>query len=215
MDQGVSRNRSILERYIPLEAVPLVIDWIYRYDFKLKIKRSRDSREGDYTPPRKGKNHVITVNRDLNPYSFLVTLTHEVAHLVAWTRVGNKQNPHGEEWKQQYRNLLAALISFSDSSDNKFLPDKLKKALIVHSKDPSASSCSDPHLFRVLHTFDAVPLVRLLEDLPAGSRFRILSKKRSEVFVKEEKIRTRYKCRSLGEGDTYFVPALCKVMQEE
>ena len=76
------RNADILVKYIPEAAVPTIAEWIIHYDFKLKIKKERNSRLGDYTPPREGLNHLITINHNLNKYAFLITLVHEVAHLV-------------------------------------------------------------------------------------------------------------------------------------
>ncbi len=104
--QQEERNRSILKKYIPEPAVDTIAEWIYKYNFKLKVKKSRASKEGDYTPPHSGKNHVITINHDLNKYAFLVTLIHEVAHLVAWEKYKGRVNPHGKEWKLEYSRLL-------------------------------------------------------------------------------------------------------------
>ena len=80
------RNQSILDKYLPEQAVPVIAQWIYKYDFKLKIKKSRSSKYGDYRPPVKGQNHLITINHDLNKYAFLITLVHEIAHLTNFNK---------------------------------------------------------------------------------------------------------------------------------
>ena len=59
----------------------------------------RNSRYGDYTAPRNGQNHLITVNHNLNKYAFLITLVHEVAHLVTYNNHRHRVSPHGGEWK--------------------------------------------------------------------------------------------------------------------
>ena len=100
------RNRAILSKYIPDPAIDTIGEWIYKYNFKLKVKKPRSSKEGDYTSPHSGKNHVITINKDLNKYAFLVTLIHEVAHLVTWEKYKGRVNPHGREWKTEYTLLL-------------------------------------------------------------------------------------------------------------
>src|SRR5574337_89035 len=92
MDQ-LTRNKTILKKYIPEPAVPLIAEWIYHFNFKLKIKKARLSRFGDYMPPMNGKNHVITVNNDLNPYAFLLTLVHEIAHLRSEEHTSELQSP--------------------------------------------------------------------------------------------------------------------------
>src|SRR5579863_8574196 len=98
--QQLYRNKSILSKYIPESAVATIADWVYVYDFKLKIKRSRSTKYGDYRPPVKGQNHQITINHDLYKYAFLNTLVHEIAHLSAWKKYGDTIQSHGKEWKQ-------------------------------------------------------------------------------------------------------------------
>ena len=39
------------------------------------------------------------MNNNLNKYSFLITITHEIAHMMIWEKHQNKVDPHGEEWK--------------------------------------------------------------------------------------------------------------------
>ena len=78
--EQLERNQSILYKYIPEKAVPAISEWIYKFDFKLRIKKSRLSKYGDYRPPVNGENHLITINYDMNKYAFLITLVHEIAH---------------------------------------------------------------------------------------------------------------------------------------
>ena len=82
MMNSFERNRSILERYLPDAAVPIISHWIFSFDFKLKIKRPRSSKYGDYRAAERGSNHQITINNNLNKYAFLITLVHEIAHLT-------------------------------------------------------------------------------------------------------------------------------------
>ena len=62
MTHQLARNQSILKKYIPEEAVPIVSEWIFKFDFKLKIKKSRSTKFGDYRPPVKGENHQMVYN---------------------------------------------------------------------------------------------------------------------------------------------------------
>ena len=50
------------------------------------------------------------MNGDLNPYSFLITTLHEFAHLHTFQQHGNRVNPHGDEWKTNFRKLLIDMI---------------------------------------------------------------------------------------------------------
>src|SRR6202007_2054142 len=105
------RNSAVLQKYIPEPAVPIIARWIIEYDFKLKIKRERNTKLGDYRSPSAGQNHTITINYNLNKYAFLITLVHEVAHLVTFTRHKDDVNPHGEEWKQNYKLLMRHFLN--------------------------------------------------------------------------------------------------------
>ena len=89
------RNSNLLLKYIPETSAPLIAQWVVEYDFKLKIKRERNTKLGDYRSPQNGGNHIITVNHNLNKYSFLITLVHEIAHLVTFNAHKDRVLPHG------------------------------------------------------------------------------------------------------------------------
>lgn len=209
----MERNQLILRKYIPEPAVNIIADWIVRYNFKLKIRNERASREGDYHPPRNGRNHLITVNRDLNPYAFLVTLIHEVAHLITWEKYGRKAAPHGAEWKRTYGDLLHFFLLLEE--EKRVFPDELSKALHRHRVAPPAAGCTDLALARVLRNYDAPSSTTSLEKLEEGSSFRIAHQRSShgqQVFVKGRRLRTRYKCRQPSTGKEFLVHALCRVI---
>jgi hypothetical protein len=214
---ALERNKTILAKYIPLQAVPILADWIYTYNFKLKIKKSRSTKQGDYSPPHEGKNHTITINHDLNPYSFLITLLHEVAHLITWEKYKGRVNPHGSEWADEYSTLLLYFLKIDKSLplENKLFPAEITTALQKHLLNPSASSCTDIHLFRVLRKFDADSHELTLEQISLGASFRIIHSKTNhstELFIKGEKRRTRYHCIQQNTRKAYLVHALCKVV---
>ena len=96
--QQFERNCNVLKKYIPESTVPQIAFWIVEYDFKLKIKKERSTRLGDYTSPRNGSNHLITINHNLNQYSFLITLVHEIAHIVTFNVHKERVRPHSAEW---------------------------------------------------------------------------------------------------------------------
>ena len=100
------KNSEILKKYLPEATVPVIAQWIVDFDFKLKITKERTTRLGDYTSPRPGLNHTITINHNLNRYAFLITMVHEVAHLVTYNEYKNSVNPHGKEWKQNFQRSL-------------------------------------------------------------------------------------------------------------
>ena len=80
--------------------------WLNTYNCQLKIKKPRLTKLGDYRCPQNGKGHIISINNNLNPYAFLITLTHEIAHMMVWEKHQNKVLPHGSEWKEMFQKLM-------------------------------------------------------------------------------------------------------------
>ena len=74
-----------LARYLPEHAVKPVFELSVANQVHLKIVNERQTRHGDYRRALTGK-HEITVNASLNQYKFLITLIHEIAHLVAFEK---------------------------------------------------------------------------------------------------------------------------------
>ena len=96
--------KSILEKYLPKAAVDRVFTLIQIYHVHLKIVNERQTRHGDYRRHPDGF-HQITVNANLNKYRFLMTLIHEIAHLVAFEKYGRNILPHGTEWKITFQHF--------------------------------------------------------------------------------------------------------------
>ena len=200
MDQ-LTRNQSILAKYIPEPAIPLISEWIYHFNFKLKIKKARQSKFGDYRPPLPGTNHQITINHDLNQFAFLITLVHEIAHLLCHERHGNNVKSHGEEWKTCYRELMRPFMRLE------IFPPDVFDGIIKYMKDPAASSCSDEYLFRALKRYDKPNGFVHLETVSNNSEF-IFNERH---FIKGPKIRKRYKCIEKNSKHIYLFAALAEV----
>ena len=95
-----------LAEFLPANSFEQVADYLNRYKVHLTITRQRRSVLGDYRNAVHGKNHRITVNGNLNKFAFLITLLHELAHLLAFEQYGNRILAHGNEWKFIYSRLL-------------------------------------------------------------------------------------------------------------
>jgi len=198
----IERNQSILHKYIPEKAVPVISEWIYKFDFKLKIKKSRSSKYGDYRPPLKEENHQITINHDMNKYAFLITLIHEIAHLSNWNKHQNKVKPHGEEWKIHYKLLMQQFLH------PEIFPVDVITALRKYMNNPAASSCSDINLLRTLKRYDPREDTVLLEEVPAGATF---SYNNNRHFIKGEQVRKRFKCKEIKTKRLYLFNPLTEV----
>ena len=192
-----------LQDYLPENSSDDVLYYLNHYKVQLTITRQRQTVLGDYRHAYKEKSHRISVNGNLNKYSFLITLLHELAHLFTFDQHGNKVQPHGTEWKQAFGNILSKFLI------KKTFPADIEIALQKTLKNPAASSCGDMQLLRTLRNYDAKKENNLLvEQLPFGSKFSI---KGGRVFVKNEKVRTRYKCLELATNKYYLFNGLYEV----
>lgn len=197
----VKSYQEILSKYLPDGSVDTILEWLDQYKFHLRISRSRTSKLGDYRPPTYRPYHQISVNHNLNPYAFLITLVHEVAHMLVWEKHKNGVRPHGKEWKQMFQKLLLPFIH------QKLFPEDLEKALTGYLANTKASSVSDLELTRILKRYDQHPST-VLEDLPTGAIFSIYN---GRTFKKLEKQRKRYRCLCLENKKTYLVNPLAEV----
>ena len=188
---------------MPENSLEGVIKLFERFRFTLKISKPRISKLGDYRAPQGRYGHRISVNSDLNPYNFLITFVHEIAHLSVREKYGGKVLPHGAEWKDEYRMHLMPFVS------DTIFPHKVIKPLITHLNKPPASSCADAELLRVLNEYDEESDYVYLEELPVNSTFIL---KGGRTFIKGEKIRKRYKCFELPSKAVYTLSPVSEVM---
>ena len=197
---------ELLKKYLPEKSVEQVFEWIKFYKIRLKITKQRSTKLGDYRPPILKPFHQISVNYNLNSYSFLLTLTHEIAHLIVWEKFKNKVKPHGNEWKHEFKLLMKPFLQTN------IFPADLQQVVINYLENAKASSGSDLELTRQLRTYDKNNHSALiLEDLPIDSIFRINN---GMKFKKGEKLRKRYACICLNNNKKYLINPLADVMVE-
>jgi len=191
-----------LSKFIPAAAVPRVLEYLHQYKVHLTITRERKSVLGDYRHATSHKNHRISVNGSLNPYAFLITLVHELAHLVTFTEYGHKVQPHGREWKNCYALLL------KDFMGKQIFPALVEQALQQSMHDLPASSCADEDLMRVLKKFDPHNGLVMVESLSEGQLFDIGE---GRIFKKGKKLRKRYQCTEIKTGKLYLFSPIYEV----
>ena len=183
-----------LARYIPEHAVKPIFELIVANQVHLKIVNERQTRHGDYRRALNGK-HEITVNASLNRYKFLITLIHEIAHLVAFEKFGRNIKPHGEEWKIAFQRLMVPFIR------PEIFPQHLLPLLARHFRNPSASSDTDTTLSLALKQFDQPTDKNYVFEIPYGSIFRISNGK---IFKKIAVRTKRFECVEISTGKTYL-----------
>ena len=193
-----------LRSYLPEGSFEEVVYYLQHYKVQLTITRERSTVLGDYRNSVDDKNHRISVNGNLNPYSFLITLLHELAHLFTFERFGHRVQPHGSEWKNEFSKILAKFLL------HKVFPEDIHKTLLKTLQNPGASSCADTSLLRVLHRYDEKEEgIALIESLPTGTLFEIKGKR---IFRKEEKVRKRFKCVEIATDKVYLFSPVYEVM---
>lgn len=194
-----------LQQFLPSGAFEPVVHYLVQYKVHLTITRERESLLGDYRNAVDGKNHRISVNGNLNPYAFLITLLHELAHLLTFDNFGNRAAVHGKEWKNEYSKLLAQFLL------HKLFPPDIERALLKSLQNPAATTCGEEHLTRVLKKYDVKKKkegVMMVEELGNGNLFRTRD---GRIFKRIEKLRKRYKCIELKTGTVYLFNALYEV----
>ena len=168
-----------LGKYIPQASVASVFQLITTHNIHLKIVSERVTRHGDYRKMPNGQ-HQITVNSNLNSFRFLITLIHEIAHLIAFKKYGRAIKPHGIEWKRTFQQLMLPYLR------PEIFPKKILPFLAIHFKNPKASSDTDVNLSLALKQYDAPNNKNYIFEIPLGRRFRLYNGK---IFKRGSKTR--------------------------
>lgn len=192
-----------LQDYLPPGTYDAVLAYLRQYKVHLTVARERKSILGDYRHSTHHANHRISVNGNLNTYSFLITLLHELAHLLTFEQFGNKVLAHGREWKMIYAKMLAQFIQ------HKIFPADIEAELLRSLQNPAASTCAEDGLLRILRKYDAKESHhRLVEELSIHDLFRTSD---GRIFKKGEKLRKRYKCVEVKTGKVYLFSPVYEV----
>lgn len=199
-----SNSFNTLERYLPEGSLELLKPLLARYPLQLTISKPRKTKFGDYRFPSGKNSHRISVNGNLNRYSFLITFLHEYAHLLAFDKFGRKIKPHGEEWQHCFKELSAPFL------EAQVFPIQLERAFRQSLARGHASSATDLQLLRVLKEYDAEDQnedLTFVENLKQGELFSLNGK----VFRRGLKSRKRFRCKEIKSGKEYMVHPLAEV----
>ncbi|MAW21220.1 MAG: sprT domain-containing protein [Flavobacteriales bacterium] len=173
---------SSFHSFVPKSSIPLLECWIAELDLDVRISKPRRSKLGDFKVVK--NRMVVTINNNLNTYSFLITIVHELAHAFVFREYGNSVPPHGNNWKAIYKSMMLNFLSPT------FFPKDILKVLSGHMVLPKASTYSDIELVKVLKKYDDTILLTI-SDIQVGELFK-LSNGRS--FIKGVRLRKRFRC---------------------
>ena len=186
--------KELIGQYVPMAAAEPCYELLRSHQVRIKVVNHRVTKHGDYRKMPSGY-HQITINASLNPYRFLITLIHEIAHLLAFEHYGRMIRPHGREWKQTFKELMLPFLR------PEIFPSELLPLLAKHFINPKASSSTDTKLSLALNQFDGGADKTYLLDLPPGSVFRIHNGKHFEKGMRRVK---RFECKALDSGKVYL-----------
>ncbi len=201
---AIEHPMQALAAYLPDGSFEAVVTYIHHYKVHLTVTKKRQSILGDYRHTAIGKNHRISINGNLNKYEFLITLLHELAHLLTFEKYGNRVESHGKEWKQFYSSLLA------DFLQQNFFPEDISKALYKTINNPAATANGETELLKVLRNYNVVKKegYSIVEDITAGNLFET---EKGKIFRKGAKRRKRYECLEIATGKFYSFSAIAEV----
>lgn len=185
--------QNILKEYIPEHSIEGIIELLNKHPVFLKITRERVTKQGDFRILKNGQPQ-ITINHNLNPYQFLLTLVHEIAHLLTHKKY-KKIKPHGAEWKHEFKYLMLPFLN------NDIFPNDTLPYLAQYLKNPKAATGSDVQLSIAFRKYDASTDTINLFELNSGSQFIL----RNKTFILGRKRRTRYECMDKKTNRKYLI----------
>jgi preprotein translocase subunit Sss1 len=210
---------DIFRSFIPDQSVEYILHWFLENKVRLRISLNRSSKSGDYRPSRQHLPPRISINNNLNPYDFLITLVHEMAHHAVWCafvmtnhessirmRRHYHPKPHGQEWQHHFRQLMIPLMNTSV-----FPPDVLYM-VENYFRNLRVSPKFGQNLARVLKKYDKPDGKEFVENLPYNALFRLPD---GRLFRRKEKLRKRFRCICMNNDRIFLFSPLAQVYHDE
>ena len=183
--------------FVPSESTVALQAWIDELGVELLIVNPRKTKLGDFKLQHDKLS--ISVNNNLNPYSFLITLTHELAHAFVYVKYSDKVLPHGEQWKAIFKAMLLNFLHL--------FPEDINKVLSLYLLNPKASTLTDVRLSTVLRKYDKQKGITI-SDILEGDKF---STSNGKEFLKGKKLRKRFSCKEKDTDRVYLFHPLAEV----
>ncbi|WP_338873736.1 SprT-like domain-containing protein [Spirosoma sp. SC4-14] len=193
---------DVFTTYFPIGTATYCRQLWQHYTFDFRIVKPRRTRLGDFRALPHGKLQ-ITVNNDLNPYAFLITFVHEVAHADVYRSYRRRVQPHGKAWQTAFQRLMQPLLNET------IFPVDILLPLQHYMLKPAATTYANPALMTALRKADTHQSARfangriLLRDIPEGTAFQFDKK----TFIRGALRRTRVLCKETSSGKSYAILA--------
>jgi hypothetical protein len=169
----------------------------------LTVVPPRKTLQGSYRLPTPRHRPLITINSNLNPYAFLLTLLHEIAHAQAFKTY--KTKGHQKEWKNCFKHLLTVFMEMD------VFPADIQLALKQHLEKISYSDSTDIKLTKILRQYDnnaaSDSKTIALYEIPKNTVFLHEGK----IFQKGEPLRKYILCKNMTNKKMYRCHPLMKV----
>jgi hypothetical protein len=138
----LDRSMESVKPYLPehwLDPVRLLLQGT---PILIEVKPCRRSKRGDHCTSLSQGFSKITINATKNPWQFVLTLLHEIAHAHVAHSDAPQTTPHGPVWKREFGDLLRSHLAL--------FPNDLIPCISRHSNNPLYSTDADALLTGVL-----------------------------------------------------------------
>ena len=195
------KKNEVLD-YVPKTSIDLVENLINEDNLIIKVVNVRKTKHGDFRRLKGGSNQ-ITINLISNPYRFLITLIHELAHFKVSQNSKIMIRPHGNEWKNTFKLMMLPFLN------NLIFPDNILSKLAKYLKNPSATTDSNVDLVISLSRYDVIKdsnifLFDILND-------ELFQHNENRIFKKIGKLRKRYICEEIETRKKYLFSPVSRV----
>lgn len=149
----------------------------------VQVVRRRKTKHGDHQVTGSREFSIITVNASGNPWQFVLTLLHEIAHAEVAHQSRHRIAPHGKEWKLAFRELL--------HSHRHLFPPDLAGPVMDYARNPLYSADSHGALAAALRRHDTLDLRPTVQELALGQLFSLDGR---TVLVRGPLLRKWFRC---------------------
>jgi len=194
-----TRSIAAIRPHVPAAWITPLTKLLQKTPVLVRIAGRRKSKHGDHRLAATKSHSIISVNDLGNPWQFVVTLLHELAHAQVAHECGPKAAPHGAQWKIAFRRLLITHLDL--------FPSDLRDAVSNYARHPLYSTSSHPQLAAALRPYDTTDCRPTVEELCDGQMFSLDGKL---VLIRQRLLRKRFLCTTV-DGRTYHVSSAARV----